>query len=161
MKEKLLFLINKTKEDKGFTFLELIIVIGILSILSQIGLDYYISYRAKAFDAAAINDGRQLVNAVVNNLVAFDDVDYSHDGSDDNRVGAFDTSGNPREPVLYLSPSVRARLLEGENDNTGEGFMQAYLYSEGGTRDTSSPSGRREFYCIVDESTGETYFSLE
>ncbi|MDQ1329956.1 MAG: hypothetical protein QG578_219 [Thermodesulfobacteriota bacterium] len=160
MKKNLLFCINKTNEDKGFTMIELIIVIGIISILAQIGFDLYIDYRAKAFNASAINDGRQLLNVVMNNLVSFDDVDYTHDENGGNRIGAVDTNGNPREPVLFLSPSVRARIV-GDNDTSGNGYMEAYLYSVGGTSDLSTPSGKREFYCLVDEVAEESYFSLE
>jgi type IV pilus assembly protein PilA len=161
MKEKLLFCINKTNEDKGFTMVELLIVIAIISILAQIAINSYVDYKAKAYNTAAINDGRQLLNVVVNNLVSFDDVDYFHDENDvDNRIGAVDTSGNPRAPVLFLSPSVRARIV-GDNDTTGNGYMEAYLYSVGGTGDPSTPSGRREFYCLVDEPGEVSYFSLD
>lgn len=160
MKDVTAFCFKKFKENKGFSTIELVIVIGILSILSQIAFDLYADYKAKAYNAAAINDGRNLVNVVVNNLVGFEDVDYTHDENDDNRIGAFDTDGNPRPPVLMLSKSVKARIV-GDNDTTGNGYMEAYLYSDGGTRDSSTPSGRREFYCIVDESTEESYFSLD
>lgn len=160
MKKNLLFCINKTNEDKGFTMLELLIVIGIISILAQIGFDLYVDYKSKAYNTSAINDGRQLLNAVMNNLVSFDNVDYTHDENDDNRIGAVDTNGNPRAPVLFLSPSVRARIV-GDNDTSGNGYMEAFLYSVGGTSDPTTPSGKREFYCLVDEVAEESYFSLE
>jgi prepilin-type N-terminal cleavage/methylation domain-containing protein len=160
MKEKSNSYFQKFKENKGFTTIELVIVIGIISILSQIAFDLYADYKAKAYNAAAINDGRNLVSVVVNNLVSYDDVDYTHDENDDNRIGGFDTDGNTRSPVLILSKGVRARIV-GENDTTGNGYMEAYLYSMGGIKDLSTPSGRREYYCIVDESTGESYFSLD
>jgi len=161
MKEKFLFCINKTNEDKGFTMVELLIVIAIIGILAQIAISSYVEYRAKAYNTAAINDGRQLLNATMNNLVSLDNVDYTHDENvDNNRIGAVDTSGNPREPVLFLSPSVRARIV-GNNDTTGNGYMEAYLYSVGGTVDPSTPSGKREYYCLVDEASELSYFSLD
>lgn len=158
MKEDSASYFKKFKENNGFTTIELVIVIGILSILSQIAFDLYADYKAKAYNSAAINDARNLVNAVVNNLVGFDDVDYTHDDNDDNRIGAFDTDGNPRSPVLILSKTVRARIV-GDNDGSGNGYMEGVLYSEGGTKDPSTLSGRREFRCIVDESTEVSYFS--
>jgi prepilin-type N-terminal cleavage/methylation domain-containing protein len=160
MKEDSTSYFKKFKENKGFTTIELVIVIGILSILSQIAFDLYADYREKAYNAAAINDGKQLVNAVVNNLISYEDVDYTHDENDDNRIGAYDTDGNSRSPVLILSKGVKARIV-GDNDTSGFGYMEAYVYSVGGTRDSSTPSGRREFYCIVDESTEESYFSID
>lgn len=159
MKKNLLFCINKTNKDKGFTMIELLIVIAIISILSQIGFDLYIQYRAKAFNTSAINDGRQLLNVVMNNLVSFDKVDYSHDENSGSRIGAVDTNGNPREPVLFLSPSVRARIT-GDNDASGNAYMEAFIYSIGGTSDLSTPSGKREYYCLVDEQAEVSYFSI-
>ncbi|MBU2622607.1 MAG: prepilin-type N-terminal cleavage/methylation domain-containing protein [Proteobacteria bacterium] len=160
MKEKLLFCINKTNEDKGFTMVELLIVIAIIGILAQISVTSYVDYRAKAFNTAAINDGRQLLNATMNNLVSLDDVDYAHPENGGNRIGAVDTSGNPREPILFLSPSVRARIT-GDNDTTGNGYMEAHLYSVGGTVDPATHSGKREYYCLVDEASELSYFSLD
>ncbi len=159
MKEKLLFCINKTNEDKGMTMIELLIVMAIIGILAQIGISSYLQYRAKAYNTAAINDGRQLLNVTMNSLVSFDDVDYTHDeNDDDNRIGAVDKGGNPREPVLFLSPSVRARITQNNIDGL---FMEAYLYSVGGTGDPSTSSGKREYYCLVDEASELTYFSLD
>jgi type IV pilus assembly protein PilA len=160
MKEKMNSCFRKLKENKGFSTIELVIVIGILSILSQIAFDLYADYKARAYDSAAINDARNLVSAVVNNFISYDDVDYEHDEDDDNRIGAFDTSGNPRSPVIILSKGVRARIT-GDNDGSGNGYMEGYVYSDGGTDDSSTPSGKREYYCLVDESTGESYFSLD
>jgi len=159
MKEDRTSCFKKFKENKGFSTIELMIVVAILSIISQIAFDLYADYKAKAYNAAAINDGKQLVNAVVNNVISYEDVDYTHDENDDNRIGAYDTDGNSRSPVLILSKGVKARIV-GDNDASGFGYMEAYVYSEGGTRDSSTPSGRREFYCIVDESTDESYFSI-
>ena len=161
MKEKLLFCINKTNEDKGFTMVELLIVIAIIGILAQIAITSYVDYKAKAYNTAAINDGRQLLNAVMNNLISLDNVDYTNDENvDGNRIGAVDISGNPRDPILFLSPSVRARIT-GDNDAAGNGYMEAYLYSVGGTVDPSTPSGKREYYCLVDEASELSYFSLD
>jgi hypothetical protein len=43
----------------------------------------------------------------------------------------------------------------------GNGYMEAFIYSVDGTSDSATPSGRKEFYCIVDETTGEASFSLD
>ncbi len=149
-------------EDKGLTIVELLVVIAIIGFLAQIAVPEYLNYRRKAYDVAAMNDGKQLVNVVVNNMVSFEDVDYTHNESDGNIIGAVDTGGNTRDPILFLSSSVRARIA-GDNDisNMGNCYMEAFFYSVGGTIDPTTPSGKREFYCIVDETTGESSFSLD
>ncbi|MGB5158091.1 type IV pilin protein [Desulfobacterium sp. N47] len=159
MKEYITLHLNKLKEDNGFTLIELLTVMAIIGILVVIGSDMYMNYRAKAYDAAAISDGRQLLNAVMNSIVSSDDVDYAHAENGGNRVGATDTSGSPRAPILFLSPSTRLRI-DGPSNTPGDIFIEAHLYSVGGTKD-SSPSGRREFYCIVDEANGLSSFSIE
>lgn len=148
--------------NNGLTIIELIVVIAIIGLLAQIAVPEYLNYRRKAYDVAAMNDGKQLVNVVTNNIISSDDVDYTHNESDGNIVGEVDTSGNPRSPVIFLSPSVRARIT-GDNDisNMGNGYMEAFIYSVDGTSDSATPSGRKEFYCIVDETTGEASFSLD
>jgi len=159
MKEDYTSYFKKFKENKGFSTIELMIVVAILSILSQISFDLYADYKAKAYNSAAISDARQLVSVVVNGLISYDDVDYTHDENDDNRIGAFDTDGNPRSPVLILSKGVKAKI-DFTNDDTGI-FVDAKFYSVGGTWDSSTDSRRREFTCYVDEETGESYFSLD
>ena len=149
-------------DDNGLTIVELLVVIAIIGILAQIAVPEYLNYRRKAYDVAAMNDGKQLVNVVVKNMVSIDDVDYTHNESDGNILGAVDTGGNTRDPILFLSPSVRARIT-GDNDtsNMGNCYMEAFIYSAGGSIDPTTPSGKREFYCIVDETTGESSVSLD
>jgi len=149
-------------ENKGLTMVELLVVIAIIGLLAQIAVPEYLNYRRKAYDIAAMNDGKQLVAVVANNIVSSDDVDYTHNENDGNIIGAVDSAGNTRDPILFLSPSVRARIT-GDNDisNMGNCYMEAFLYSAGGTIDPTTPSGKREFYCIVDETAGESSFSLD
>lgn len=160
MKDDLACCLKKISENKGFTTVELVVVIGIISILAQIAFDLYADYKARAYDSAALNDARNLVSAVVNNFVSYDDVDYTHDENGDNRIGAVDNDGNERSPVLVLSKGVKARI-EGYNDGSNDSYMEGYIYSDGGTGDSSTDSGKREYYCLVDAATGESYFSLE
>ena len=149
-------------ENSGLTIVELIVVIAIIGLLAQFAVPEYLNYRRKAYDVAAMNDGKQLVNVVANNIVSSDDVDYTHNENDGNIIGAVDTGGSSRDPILFLSPNVRARIT-GDNDisNMGNGYMEAFLYSVGGTVDPTTPSGKREFYCIIDETTGESSFSID
>ncbi|MFH2044219.1 MAG: prepilin-type N-terminal cleavage/methylation domain-containing protein [Pseudomonadota bacterium] len=161
MKEELTLGLNKLKENKGVTLMELMLVMAIIGILVAIGSDMFLSYRAKAYDSAALSDGRQLINAVMNSIVSYDDVDYSHDPDDGVRIGATTNDGNSRDPILFLSQNTKAYI----EDNSDANFVriEATLYSDGGTPDTINPdsiAGRREYYCIFDEEIGLSSFSL-
>jgi type IV pilus assembly protein PilA len=56
---------KKIRDDRGFTTIELLIVIVILSILVTIALPGYLSFRQRADDSAAKTSIRNIVPAVV------------------------------------------------------------------------------------------------
>jgi len=51
------------EEEKGFTLIELMIVIAIIGILAAIAIPQFSAYRAKAFNAAAESDLRNVMTA--------------------------------------------------------------------------------------------------
>lgn len=48
------------KNQKGFTLIELMIVIAIIGILAAIAIPQFSSYRSKSFNSAAISDIRNI-----------------------------------------------------------------------------------------------------
>lgn len=52
--------LRKHRNQKGFTLIELMIVIAIIGILAAIAIPQFSSYRAKSFNTASVSDVRNL-----------------------------------------------------------------------------------------------------
>ena len=52
----------KISDKKGFTLIELMIVIAIIGILSAIAIPNFLSYRKKGMDSAAVSQGKNFYN---------------------------------------------------------------------------------------------------
>lgn len=149
-------MLRQLKDNKGFTIIELFMVLAVLSILAQMTLTFVLDLKTRSSDVVAISDGRNLMTIVSDNFVNLEDVDYEQTNGAD--VGVKTVGGAPRQPVFTLSSGVQIRF-EGVNVNfsngiPGEGWLEAYLYHINGTSDSSSTSGKREFYYCADESSG-------
>ncbi len=52
--------LKKHRNQKGFTLIELMIVIAIIGILAAIAIPQFSNYRAKSYNAGALSDSRNL-----------------------------------------------------------------------------------------------------
>ena len=144
-------MLERVKGSSGFTFIEIMMVMIMLGILSQMAWNFMGDVRQRSSDVSAVADGRNLITAVRANFINLDNVQFDHDPDDGQAIGTVDTGGNPRPPIFTLSPGVRARIELGSQSGVAEqGYYEAYLFHVNGTSDTSL-SGKREFWYLADE----------
>jgi type II secretory pathway pseudopilin PulG len=151
--------LERLRDERGFTLPELFITMAIMMILTQMAMLNLLDMRRSALDTSAISDTRNLIEAAMNKFMDKADVSLIHASSDGREVGNTTNSGAGRSPVFTLSPGVEARVI-GSSDWSGDGngYMEAWVYHPNGNEDLATPSGRREFYCIIDEATGISSF---
>jgi len=56
--------LNAKKDQKGFTLIELMIVIAIIGILAAIAIPQFSAYRARAYNAAALADAKNCYTSI-------------------------------------------------------------------------------------------------
>ena len=116
---------RRLKNRKGFTFIELVVVMAILAILSAIAITYYHDIMKSSYDLTAKADARSLITAL--HGAFFDEslvVDFAASASD-SVIG---------EPVIFtFSPGVKARLVTGFKSPLGSGDFYAEIYHYNGT----------------------------
>jgi len=72
--------LGSVKKEVGFTLVELLVSIGIISILASLAISYYQSYRVQAYDTAARSDLKNAITALENYYL--DNDIYPVDSSD-------------------------------------------------------------------------------
>lgn len=85
----------KKNNEKGFTLIELMIVIAIIGILAAVAIPNFISYRNKAFCSAAESDANMIAAEIANyysipnrtKLVTKADLSLELSGSNDYTIG--------------------------------------------------------------------------
>jgi prepilin-type N-terminal cleavage/methylation domain-containing protein len=152
MGKKQKMIVQPLKEKGGFTLVELMVVIAIISILTAIGMNYYGIFKQRAGDSQAYAEGRNLMTAINDAFLSQQDIDFSVfvDGGS-GPVGDVTTGGNPRPAIFDLSPEIRGRMSGESTTGPGGGSLIAWIWSINGTNDSMSDSSKKEYYYEIDE----------
>ena len=79
MKNLLIKLQNKRKEEKGFTLVELLVVIAILAILASVSVVGYMGFTTKAKESNAVTELTQAKTLVTSTLLTDDVEGFEYD----------------------------------------------------------------------------------
>ena len=122
------------KSEKGFTLIELMIVVAIIGILASIAIPKYNDYRDSAFNAAAQAEMKNVQTALEGQY-------YAKDLS-------YPTEANVTD-ALAFSPSDSVHIYYG--DKGGQQKYEACTYHEGGTK----------YFAVQDNSTSVQAFDCQ
>ncbi len=146
-------MLKNVKDSKGFTFIEIMMVMIMLGVLSQMAWNFMGDVRQRSSDVSAVADGRNLITVVRANFINLDSVRLRHNPDQGPDIGTRDRNNNPRPPVFTLSRGVMARIEPGSQSGiVHQGYYEAYLYHINGTEDAATESGKREFWYLADEA---------
>jgi type IV pilus assembly protein PilA len=121
----MLLKLNKMKDQKGFTLIELMIVIAIIGILAAIAIPQFSAYRKRSYNSSANADLRNAATAQEAYYV--DEETYTSDIN--NLTGSYG---------LYTSKNVKFYSVNGDVDSY---TMKAYHTSGDRTYSIKGPGG--------------------
>jgi len=137
---------------KGFSLIELFMVMLILAVLMTLGFTQFTDLKDRAGDTQAYTEGRNLILAVSDAFLESEDVKFD---TDDNGIaGSVGTirysDSSARTPIYLLPQDIRVRMTGQSTSQPGGGFLTFEIWHVHGTP-ASTLSGRKEYYFEIQE----------
>jgi len=146
-------------ECRGFSMIELLVVMGVIGVLIAIIVPTYLEYKAKTHDFSALSDTNNLQKLANQVLLDGIEINFIHDPGDGRVIGDENDELGHYIPEIYtLSPLVSAKVEIYNYIVAGSQISSIWLwvYSQKGTNDPSGLNGKKTFQVYIDGLTGSS-----
>jgi len=153
-------IVGRLYECRGFTLIELVVVMGVIGILIAIAAPTYLDYKAKAHDLSSLTDAQNLLKLANQVLIDYDQIYLLHNTGDGSVIGnENDLLGNfiPQIYNLSLLGKAYVLILNYEWPPPTGRYTRIYVraYNEKGTDDPFGLNGKKTFQVYMDFLTGQ------
>jgi prepilin-type N-terminal cleavage/methylation domain-containing protein len=156
-------IVGRLYECFGFTLIELVVVIGVVSTLTAIAVPTYLDYKARVHDLSAKVDNNNLLKIANQVILDYNQIYFYHNFDDESEIGEKWYYYSQYFPKIYtLSPLVKAQVrIAHYQYPLGTGTRYSYIdiitYSEKGTADPFGYNGKKYFRVYRNLITGLIY----